>query len=419
MFKKILGTTAVKIVGAIASLIILSLNARVLGPAGLGTISLIVVGIAINQNISSLIGGSAVVYLTPRFDNFHIYTLSSAWGLISSALGTVLLALTRTVPEGQFMNVFLLSLLAAHININQMILLGHQRMQAFNLNSLLQSVVSALTLYGFFHIAGIRSIEGFIYATYLAFGLTFISSFLLIFNNLIIRPFENIVPLVKEALKLGGSIQLAGLLQTLNYRFSYFLLKKYFGAAVLGRFDAGNKLSEGIWLIAKSMALVQYSRISNETDQSKPALITLGLVKLSLIITLAGIIALWVIPSEFFELLLGKEFHDVKTVILVLAPGIMAIASGMIFSHYFSGTGRPHFNTLGSAIGLISLIILGYLLIPAYGLIGTGIATSASYLISLVYQLMAFHKISGTSWRSLVISVDDLNLVREILRRKN
>lgn len=419
MLKKILGTTAVKIIGAIASLVILSLNARVLGPAGLGTISLIVVGIAINQNISSLLGGSAVVYLAPRYNNFHIYALSSAWGLISSALGSVLLALTRTIPEGQVMNVFLLSLMAAHININQMILVGREKMRAFNMNTLLQSVVSAVALYAFFYLADIRSVEGFIYATYLAFGLTFISSFILIYNNIKITPFEELVPLVKEGLKMGGSIQLAGLLQTLNYRFSYFLLKKYFGTATLGRFDAGNKLSEGIWLIAKSMALVQYSRISNEKDPNTPALITLGLVKLSLIITLAGIIALLAIPSEFFEMLLGKEFHDVKTVILILAPGIMAIASGMIFSHYFSGTGKPHFNTLGSAIGLTAMIILGYLLIPAYGLMGAGIATSASYLISLVYQLTAFHKISGTTWRSLAISADDLSLVKEILRRKN
>ncbi len=418
MIKKILGTTAVKITGAIASLIILSLNARVLGPAGVGTISLIVVGIAINQNISSLIGGSAVVYLSPRYDNFHVYSLSSAWGLISSAAGSVLLAITHTIPTGQTMNVFLLSLLAAHININQMILLGHERVKAYNVNTLIQSVVSAGALYYFFHMAGMRSVDGFIYATYLSFGLTFLSGFVLIYNKLIIAPFDNLLPLIRETLRLGGSIQLAGLLQTLNYRFSYFLLKKFFGEATLGRFDAGNKLSEGIWLISKSMALVQYSRLSNENDKEKSALITLGLVKVSLVLTLAGILFLLLIPTPVFELLLGKEFHDVKTVIICLAPGIMAIASGMIFSHYFSGTGRPHFNTLGSAIGLTSLVILGYLLIPVYGLIGAGIATSVSYLISLAYQLWAFHRISGTSWLSLSINSDDLAILKEMFRFK-
>lgn len=418
MFKKILGTTAVKITGAIASLIILSLNARTLGPAGVGTISLIVVGIAIIQNIASLIGGSAVVYLTPRYDNFHIYALSSAWALISSAAGSVLLSITQTIPSGQTMNVFLLSLLASHININQMILLGQERVKAFNFNTLLQSLVSAGALFYFFHIKYIRSVDGFIYSTYLAFGLTFLLGFVLIYNKLNISPFYNLLPLIKETLRMGGSIQVAGLLQTLNYRFSYFLLKKFFGESTLGRFDAGNKLSEGIWLISKSMALVQYSRLSNENDQDKSAVITLGLVKVSLGVTLAGVLFLLLIPSSFFEVLLGKEFHDVKTVILLLSPGILAIASGMIFSHYFSGTGRPHFNTVGSAVGLVSLILLGYLLIPFFGLKGAGIATSASYLIPLIYQLFAFHKISHMPWRNFAISKNDLIVFKDFFCNK-
>jgi len=416
MFKKILGTTAVKITGAIASLIVLSLNARTLGPAGVGTISLIVIGIAINQNITSLIGGSAIVYLTPRYDNFHIYALSSAWALISSAAGSVLLSITHTIPTGQTMNVFLLSLLASHININQMIMMGHERVKVYNLNTLLQSIVSAGALFYFFQIVGIQSVDGFIYSTYLAFGLTYLLGFVFVYNKLNISPFYNLLPLIREALRMGGSIQLAGLLQTLNYRFSYFLLKKFFGEATLGRFDAGNKLSEGIWLISKSIALVQYSRLSNESDQDKSAVITLGLVKVSLGVTLAGVLLLLLIPSTIFEVLLGNEFHDVKTVILVLSPGILAIASGMIFSHYFSGTGRPHFNTLGSAIGLVSLVLLGYLLIPAYGLMGAGIATSSSYLISLIYQLWAFHQISHMPWRNFAISKNDLIVFKEFFR---
>lgn len=197
---KILGTTAVKITGAIASLIVLSLNARTLGPAGVGTISLIVVGIAINQNITSLIGGSAIVYLTPRYDNFHIYALSSAWALISSAAGSVLLSITHTIPTGQTMNVFLLSLLASHININQMIMMGHERVKVYNLNTLLQSIVSAGALFYFFQIVGIQSVDGFIYSTYLAFGLTYLLGFVFVYNKLNISPFYNLLPLIREAL---------------------------------------------------------------------------------------------------------------------------------------------------------------------------------------------------------------------------
>ena len=124
MLKKIAGTTLVRFISALASLIILSMNARVLGPGGLGIISLIVVGIAIIQNISNIIGGSALVYLASRYDNFYLYLLSSLWALISASIGTVIMSLTKTIPAEHVYNVLFLSLLASLINIQQMLLLS-------------------------------------------------------------------------------------------------------------------------------------------------------------------------------------------------------------------------------------------------------------------------------------------------------
>ena len=418
MLKKIAGTTLVRILGAIASLLILSLNAHVLGPHGVGIISLIVVGIAIIQNISSLIGGSALVYLASRHDNFHIYLLSTGWGLLASAAGAVILGMARMIPEVQVSNVFLLSLLASQINVNQMILLGREKVIAYNINTLFQSVLQVASLYYFYHMAGVRSEEGFIFSLYFAFGFTFLLSFILIWRYLKIQAIENLMPLMKDILRLGGSIQLAGLLQTLNYRFSYFLLRKFFGEGTLGRFDAGVKLSEGIWLMAKSMALVQYSRTSNESDIRKIHALTLGLFKLSTLITLAGLACLLLIPSAWFEWLLGNGFHDIKTVVLSLSPGILAIASGMIFSHFFSGTGKPQYNTLGSAIGFITLLAAGYLIIPRYGLVAAGIATSLSYLAALAYQMILFTRITGLPFHAFLPNHKDLDMIKEWLRKR-
>jgi O-antigen/teichoic acid export membrane protein len=417
MLKKIAGTTLVKLIGALASLAILSMNARVLGPHGVGIISLVVVGVAIIQNISSLIGGSALVYLTPRYDNFHIYILSTAWGLIASALGAVILSTAHMIPHEHTFDVFFLSLLASQINANQMLLLGKENVRAFNFSNLLQSLLSVGALYYFFNHAGVRSQLGFIYSLYIAFGLTFLSSFVLVFPRLKIRAMDNLVPLVRDILRLGGSIQLAGLLQTLNYRFSYFLLRKFFGEGTLGRFDAGVKLSEGIWLAAKSIALIQYAHISNETDKQKALDMTTGLFKISFLITLAGLTALLILPSNWYEAMLGKEFHDVKTVILCLSPGVLAIASGMIFSHYFSGIGKPHYNTIGSGLGLATLIVAGYLIIPRYGLVAAGLATSVSYIAALGYQLTVFRKLSGLGWGAFIPNKTDLGLLNERIRR--
>jgi hypothetical protein len=54
----------------------------------------------------------------------------------------------------------------------------------------------------------------------------------MIFPSLKITAIEGLTSLIKEIVRLGGSIQIAGLLQTLNYRFSYFLLKKFLEQAL-------------------------------------------------------------------------------------------------------------------------------------------------------------------------------------------
>ncbi len=411
MLKKIAGTTLARLIIALASLVILSMNARVLGPQGLGIISLIVVGIAIIQNISNVIGGSALVYLASRYDNFHLYLLSALWALISASIGTVIMSLTRTIPAEHVYNVLFLSLLASLINIQQMLLLGHERVKAYNWSSLLQSILNALGLFYFFFIANERTVDGFVYSLYLAFGACFLLTYIMIFPSLKITAIEGLTSLIKEIVRLGGSIQIAGLLQTLNYRFSYFLLKKFFGAGTLGRFDAGVKLSEGIWLAAKSIALVEYSRISNETDEQKSYRMAVALFKLSFLITLAGILILLLLPAGFFEFLLGKGFPDIKWIILTLSPGILAIASGMIFSHLFSGTGKPHYNIIGSGIGLITLIATGYLFIPKYGLMAAGLVTSFSYLSSLACQIYLFRKMSGYTWRAFLLRRSDFSFL--------
>jgi O-antigen/teichoic acid export membrane protein len=105
---------------------------------------------------------------------------------------------------------------------------------------------------------------------------------------------------------------------------------------------------------------------------------------------------------------LGSGFSEVKLTIICLIPGILAIASGMIFSHYFSGTGKPHFNTIGSGIGLVAIVSAGYLLIPRYGLAGAGIATSFSYMISLIFQLVLFVYQTKTPFSEFMINRNDM-----------
>ena len=79
--------------------------------------------------------------------------------------------------------------------------------------------------------------------------------------------------------------------------------------------------------------------------------------------------------------------------------GIAAHAPGSVVSSYFGGRGRFHVNAIASAIGL-GVGLIGYAtLIPRFGIVGAGLASSASYIASSGALLIAFARDTGVSVR--------------------
>jgi O-antigen/teichoic acid export membrane protein len=207
----------------------------------------------------------------------------------------------------------------------------------------------------------------------------------------------------------------------LNYRLGYYIIERFLGKSSLGVFSTGTQVSEGLWLVGKSVATVQYAKISNSDDPGFARQITVQFVKIVFVITMAMLLVLLAIPDSFFVLVFKKDFTGLNMVILSLAGGILFMAISTIFSHYFSGTGRHHHNTIASGIGVLLTLIFGFTLIPVYGIIGAGITATISYFSSLVYQIIVFKRLTRTTLQVFLISRADYNLmkilVKEMLKR--
>jgi O-antigen/teichoic acid export membrane protein len=103
----------------------------------------------------------------------------------------------------------------------------------------------------------------------------------------------------------------------------------------------------------------------------------------------------------------SSEFADIKLVIYSLAPAIIALAANTIFSHYFSGTGRPKFNLYASLFGLAVAIPALLSLVPLYGFVGAGISTSIAYTVAVVYQWFIFRHLTEARVTDLLPSTQD------------
>jgi O-antigen/teichoic acid export membrane protein len=169
--------------------------------------------------------------------------------------------------------------------------------------------------------------------------------------------------------------------------------------------------------MGKSVSMVQYSKISNTGDTEYAKTLTLRFVKFVFVVTMLMLIVLLLLPDTFFMFVFGKEFNGLSRIVQSLALGILSMSVSMIFSHFFSGTGRHYHNTISSGIGLVFTLTLGFTLIPRMGIVGAGITASASYTASVCYQFVVFLRITKTGLSHFRITREDVSFLRDELKR--
>ena len=219
---------------------------------------------------------------------------------------------------------------------------------------------------------------------------------------------DNLFSLIKEILNYGSMTQFANIIHLTNKRFSFFIIKSFIGVGSLGIYSAGVQLSEGLRLIGQSISIVQFARISNTNDMNYAKKLTLQLLKFTVLVTAFCMIILLLIPTDVFEFIFSKDFGDIRPVMFSLSVGVVAIAASMIFSHYFSGTGKPKYNAISSGIGLVFTLIFVFILIPEYGIIGAGITATLAYSASAFYQLIVFVRITKIKLPELLLTKNDI-----------
>ncbi len=408
MFKKIVGTIGSKVILALMSFLVVTITSNNLGSEGFGYISLIILGITMVQMINNFVGGPALVYLIPRYNLLKLFVPSYLWAFLSSIIVTLIMYTFNLIPRQFTIHILCLSFIASINSINQMVLLGKEKINIYNIVTIFQLVFMLISLTVFFLVLKQKNIESYIISLYVQFGMGALIGYFYIRKDIsAVNDLESNA-VIKEILKYGSITQTTNIVQFLNYRLGFYIIDSYSGKVVLGVFNVGVQLAEGLWLIGKSLALIQYSKIANSTDKHFAKTFSIQLLKISFLSTLASILFVFLLPNSFFTFLFGKDFYQVKEVFIYLSPGVLSMAACMIFSHYFSGMGKIYINTIGSSIGLVLTCIAGFLLIPCMGLLGAALTASISYFSMTIFQFILFLNLSKTKLTELLINKSDI-----------
>lgn len=428
MVKKIFGTFGTRLLNAVVGFVTLWFGTNFLGREAWGIGATVLVDVSLLLIAVELLSGSGLIYFTPRKSFATIFKLSHIWIFFVTACIYLIFYLLYTfapdiyhsfVPEGYGIHIITMVFLYSFHNFNMNVLLGKERVGSQNLLFLLQFMTQMTSMIIYIFVFNIRDANAFIYSLITGYFTANILGYILVLPYLKeekesveeVEKKESLIETAKEMLNFGSIMQLSNLVTMINRRISYIAIKNIFGDGEVGVYTSGTQVSEATKLIGHSIALVQFSSISNMNDEKKAADITITFLKLAVILTALCMFVICLIPRSVFAWIFTEEFVEIKDVLLSLSPGMVFMAADMIFSHYFSGINKIKYNLYATLIGFVITVITIAAFIPMYGIVGAGVSVSLTYFGAILYKWIIFKKINKIKTKELIPTLNDFKIL--------
>ncbi len=386
MNSKIIVTFLARFGSAVAAFVIAILLSQFLGTEGKGKAALLILNISFINLFTNIMGGAALVYLAPRFHTFTLLIVSYIWiPLIVAILGLIYYISDYTITALDI-HTFVLATILGWFNTNTNLLLGKQKTHTFNILSVVQIFITLIyLLIAFYGNIGEQQYSDYVTALYIGYIASFLASFLYTSKELERNyAISGLKEILRRFIWHGGYIQLANLGQLLIYRASYYMIGYFHSLSPLGIYSNAIAIAESIWIVSRSISTIQYSEIANEKDINVSKQKTIKLRKTNLLISIGLVAIVCFLPDSFYTYLFGRNFTGLQQIIWALAPGIVAFSYANLNSHFFSGIGKNHINTIISFSGFGLTAIIGLVLIPSYSSIGAAITASLVYIITAI-----------------------------------
>ena len=225
-----------------------------------------------------------------------------------------------------------------------------------------------------------------------------------------------------RTVRFGVQSQLSNLIQLLNYRLDSYLVLFFVNTSGVGLYAVGVSLSEGMWFIANSVAVVLLTNLT-AGDEAYAARMTPLICRNTLLVTALAAIPVALLAPVVVPLIFGAQYDDSVLPFILLLPGAVALAGTKVLAAYVFSRGKPLINAWISLATLVVTIAVDLVLIPLFEVPGAAAGSSLAYGVSLALSAIAYRRLSGGApiLGALLPRFSDLPLytdgVRSILRR--
>ncbi len=201
-----------------------------------------------------------------------------------------------------------------------------------------------------------------------------------------------------------ATIGITNLISLANYRASLFLVEHFHGLGAVGTYSVAVTVAELLWVLSSSVTVSVYSRIGHP-DRDVASAMTVQAVRINVVATLLAAavllgLAWWALPW-----VMGPAYAASLWPLAALLPGVAAYAAASSLSAFYTNhLGKPQLSGGIAATSLSISFVLGCVLVPRWGAVGAGVASSLGYVLAILAAYGVFLKHAGLPlsalWRS-------------------
>lgn len=375
--------------------------ARMLGPEGKGTLYLINQIVSIGAVFFSIgIGPALLFYLKQnKFTRYQATTFSLVYSFIVTVVIFILFLflkdyfislLNNSVTTGMLVFGVVLIILNILITFWGYVLMDNEMgVKTWSIISVIGNLLYLTVLFSLvFGFA--KGVEGALVALLIS-GILKVG---ILFRYLFMRgfsftkmPAENVKPIFKYAL----GIFIGNLFLTSVYRIDIFFVNNMLSVSELGIYSASVNVSELLLLVPNAIGVALFPHLTSlEYDDRTQTMSKIG--RLSLILGVAGSLAIITIAYPFIIIVFGEKFKGAFIPTLFLLPGLVAMTLNYAYSNYLNSIGKPLVGAKIFATGLVVNIMLNWFFLKRFGINGAAIFSSITYTIITIGFILAILK---------------------------
>ena len=200
--------------------------------------------------------------------------------------------------------------------------------------------------------------------------------------------------IAKQLLKDSWPLICSSIFVMIYMRIDQIMIKEMLGEYEVGIYSAAVRLSEVWYFIPGIISASLFPAILNvKNNQREYERRILNLLKLVFLISFLIFIVILFLSKPIVVFLFGFEYIESAEILSVHIVGLVFAFSGIASSKWFLSENLQIYTFKRTVIGAIVNVILNYLMIPVWGVIGASYAT-------VISQILASYLINATSERT-------------------